>query len=152
MMGNNIWYLIFLSRLVEMMEGNVADKTRSGSEWGLKPAISFGHFRVFLFKSLSLYLNWMKGQILAFSQKKSWRFLKESPPFHVSCLSPIAVFAFMGKLAFPPHNAQCCNTFVNNISLLVLLLLHSILSTLWANCISHQSTKLFNFLSLLGEL
>ena len=52
------------------MEGNVADKTRSGSEGGLKPAISFGHFRVFLFKSLSLYLNWMKGQILAFSQKR----------------------------------------------------------------------------------
>ena len=89
-----------------MMDDNVADKKRSGSEGGLKPAISFGHFRVFFFKSLSLYLNWMKGQILAFSQKKSRRFLKESPPFHVSCLSPIAVFAFMGKLAFPPHNAR----------------------------------------------
>ena len=53
-----------------MMDDNVADKTRSGSEGGLKPAISFGHFRFVLFKSLSLYLNWMKGQILAFSQKK----------------------------------------------------------------------------------
>ena len=51
-------------------------------------------------------------------------------------------------------HAQCWNTFVNNTlcSLFVLLLLHSILTTLWANCISHQSTKLFNFLSLLGEL
>ena len=29
------------------MESNVADKTRSGSEGGLKPAISFGQFRVF---------------------------------------------------------------------------------------------------------
>ena len=53
------------------MDDSVADKTRSGSEGGLKPAIFSGNFRVFLFKSLSLYLNWMKGQILAISKKES---------------------------------------------------------------------------------
>ena len=118
--------------------------------WNLQCLLVISEFCFFFFKSLSLYLNWMKGQILAFSQKKSWRFLKESPPFHVSCLSPIAVFAFMGKLAFPPHNAQCCNTFVNNISLLVLLLLHSILSTVWASCLSHRCTMPQN--SLISSL
>ena len=138
--------MLFLSRLVEMMDDNVADKKRSGSEGGLKPAICFGHFFIvfflfFFYTNLChfIWIGW-KAKFWHFHKKKSWRFLKESPPFHVSCLSPIAVFAFMGKLAFLPHNAQCCNTFVNNISLLVLLLLHSILSTVWASCLSHRCT------------
>ena len=126
-----------------------------GVREGLKPAISFGHFRFVLFKSLSLYLNWMKGQILAFSQKRVGVFWKRVLP---------SMFRVFPQLLYSPlwanwlfhhtMHAQCWNTFVNNTlcSLFVLLLLHSILSTLWANCISHQSTKLFNFLSLLGEL
>ena len=40
-----------------MMDDSVADKTRSGSEGGLKPAISFGHFRVFLLQIFVLSLS-----------------------------------------------------------------------------------------------
>ena len=36
--------------------------------------------------------------------------LANQSPFHVSCLSPIAAFAFMGKLAFALqyNTMQCC--------------------------------------------
>ena len=155
-MGDKWQYLIFLSRLVEMMEGNVADKTRSGSEGGLKPAISFGHFRVFSSSNLChfIWIGW-KAKFWHFHKKRVGVFWKRVLP---------SMFRVFPQLLYSPlwanwlfhhtMHAQCWNTFVNNTlcSLFVLLLLHSILSTLWANCISHQSTKLFNFLSLLGEL
>ena len=87
------------------MEGNVADKTRSGSEGGLKPAISFGHFRVFFFKSLSLYLNWMKGQILAFSQKKELAFSERESSLPCFVSFPNCCIRLYGQTGF--STTQC---------------------------------------------